>query len=157
MRYNLFPEEGTFYKANLHSHTNISDGKLSPVEMRDLYRETLGRGHGETHEDPGGSGYKSDGSGGIGSQASDHRRVDELQQHGSQLGEDGGTAQQQGQPYLLSRSERLSVPYPPQQYVLALRHSCKVSKKETDLNGNHAISPEGEAGYRRRLPGQDGP
>ena len=39
MRYNLFPEEGTFYKANLHSHTNISDGKLSPVEMRDLYRD----------------------------------------------------------------------------------------------------------------------
>ena len=39
MRYNLFPEEGMFYKANLHAHTNISDGKLTPVEMRDLYRD----------------------------------------------------------------------------------------------------------------------
>ena len=39
MRYDLFPCEGTFYKANLHSHSTISDGKLTPVEMRDFYRE----------------------------------------------------------------------------------------------------------------------
>ena len=39
MRTYLFPEEGAFYKANLHSHTTISDGRLSPREMRDLYRD----------------------------------------------------------------------------------------------------------------------
>lgn len=27
------------YKANLHSHTNISDGKLSPEELKTLYKE----------------------------------------------------------------------------------------------------------------------
>ncbi|MBQ7455781.1 MAG: PHP domain-containing protein [Clostridia bacterium] len=39
MRHDLFPAEGTFYKANLHSHSNISDGHLTPVQMRDFYRE----------------------------------------------------------------------------------------------------------------------
>lgn len=39
MRTYLFPREGAFYKANLHSHTTISDGRLTPREMRDLYRD----------------------------------------------------------------------------------------------------------------------
>ena len=26
------------YKANLHAHTNISDGKLSPAELKELYK-----------------------------------------------------------------------------------------------------------------------
>lgn len=39
MRYDLLPREGTFYKANLHSHSTISDGRLTPEEMRDFYRE----------------------------------------------------------------------------------------------------------------------
>ncbi|MBO7150149.1 MAG: hypothetical protein J6V82_00205 [Clostridia bacterium] len=35
----LFPENGIFYKANLHAHTNLSDGKLSPYEVKALYKE----------------------------------------------------------------------------------------------------------------------
>ena len=38
MRYYLLPEAGNDYKANLHSHSNISDGKLSPAEMKELYK-----------------------------------------------------------------------------------------------------------------------
>ncbi|MBQ8081277.1 MAG: formate acetyltransferase [Clostridia bacterium] len=38
MRRELFSSEGRFYKANLHSHSTISDGHLTPVEMRDFYR-----------------------------------------------------------------------------------------------------------------------
>ena len=34
----LFSQEGKFYKANLHSHSNISDGTLTPKEMKDLYK-----------------------------------------------------------------------------------------------------------------------
>ncbi|MBR2930136.1 MAG: PHP domain-containing protein [Clostridia bacterium] len=37
MRKYLLPEGGSFYKANLHCHTNISDGKLSPAEIKELY------------------------------------------------------------------------------------------------------------------------
>ncbi|MBE6689929.1 MAG: PHP domain-containing protein [Ruminococcaceae bacterium] len=37
MKKYLLPENGTFYKANLHCHTNISDGKLSPAEVKELY------------------------------------------------------------------------------------------------------------------------
>ena len=33
----LLPEKGNFYKANLHCHTNISDGKLSPEEIKAHY------------------------------------------------------------------------------------------------------------------------
>ena len=29
----LLPENGNFYKANLHCHTNISDGKRTPEEI----------------------------------------------------------------------------------------------------------------------------
>ncbi len=38
MRKYLLPQEGNFYKANLHSHSTISDGKLTPQEMKDLYK-----------------------------------------------------------------------------------------------------------------------
>ena len=34
----LLPESGTFYKTNLHCHTNISDGALSPEEIKEIYR-----------------------------------------------------------------------------------------------------------------------
>lgn len=38
MRKYLLSEEGNFYKANLHCHTNVSDGKLSPEEVKELYK-----------------------------------------------------------------------------------------------------------------------
>ena len=38
MKKYLLPNEGRFYKANLHCHTNISDGELTPVEVKKLYK-----------------------------------------------------------------------------------------------------------------------
>lgn len=38
MRYYLLSENGNDYKANLHCHTNISDGKLTPQEVKELYK-----------------------------------------------------------------------------------------------------------------------
>ena len=38
MKRYLISNEGNFYKANLHCHTNISDGKLSPEEIKALYK-----------------------------------------------------------------------------------------------------------------------
>ncbi|MBO4572644.1 MAG: CehA/McbA family metallohydrolase [Clostridia bacterium] len=38
MRKYLLPESGNFYKANLHCHSTVSDGKLSPKELKDLYK-----------------------------------------------------------------------------------------------------------------------
>ncbi len=35
----LLPEMGTFYKANLHAHTVVSDGKLTPEEMKREYQK----------------------------------------------------------------------------------------------------------------------
>ncbi len=35
----LLPESGQFYKANLHCHTNVSDGRLSPAEMKEEYKK----------------------------------------------------------------------------------------------------------------------
>lgn len=35
----LLPEGATYYKANLHCHTCISDGKLTPEEIKELYKE----------------------------------------------------------------------------------------------------------------------
>ncbi len=35
----LLPESGSFYKANLHCHTTISDGKASPEEVKALYKK----------------------------------------------------------------------------------------------------------------------
>ena len=34
----LLPQAGNFYKANLHSHSTITDGKLAPQEMKELYK-----------------------------------------------------------------------------------------------------------------------
>lgn len=39
MRTYLLPEKGTFYKANLHCHTTCSDGKLTPEEIKAIYKE----------------------------------------------------------------------------------------------------------------------
>jgi hypothetical protein len=38
MRKYLLPESGNFYKANLHCHTTVSDGKLTPEEVKDAYK-----------------------------------------------------------------------------------------------------------------------
>ena len=38
MKKYLLPKEGSFYKANLHSHSTLSDGALTPEEMKQLYR-----------------------------------------------------------------------------------------------------------------------
>lgn len=37
MKTYLLPQDGTFYKANLHCHTTYSDGKLTPQEVKELY------------------------------------------------------------------------------------------------------------------------
>ncbi len=39
MKQYLLPESGTFYKANLHCHTNLTDGKLTPEEVKQYYKE----------------------------------------------------------------------------------------------------------------------
>ncbi|MBR3934747.1 MAG: CehA/McbA family metallohydrolase [Clostridia bacterium] len=39
MRKYLLPQNGNFYKANLHSHTNLSDGNLSPEEAKKHYKD----------------------------------------------------------------------------------------------------------------------
>lgn len=39
MRKYLLPKNGNFYKANLHSHSTYSDGKLTPEEMKKAYVE----------------------------------------------------------------------------------------------------------------------
>ncbi|MBQ6892811.1 MAG: PHP domain-containing protein [Clostridia bacterium] len=38
MKKYLLPEGGQFYKANLHCHTTVSDGKFSPAEVKDAYK-----------------------------------------------------------------------------------------------------------------------
>lgn len=38
MKKYLLPKEGNFYKANLHCHSNISDGNLSPLQLKELYK-----------------------------------------------------------------------------------------------------------------------
>lgn len=35
----LFKQDGNWYKGNLHMHTTLSDGKISPGEACDIYRE----------------------------------------------------------------------------------------------------------------------
>lgn len=37
MKYFLLPEKGTFYKANMHTHTTVSDGKFTPEEVKAAY------------------------------------------------------------------------------------------------------------------------
>lgn len=39
MKQFLLPEQGRFYKANLHCHTTCSDGELTPEEIRTVYKE----------------------------------------------------------------------------------------------------------------------
>jgi hypothetical protein len=39
MKKYLLSENGNFYKANLHCHTNISDGALTPAEIKKIYSE----------------------------------------------------------------------------------------------------------------------
>jgi len=39
MRKYLLPKEGTFYKANLHTHTIFSDGAQNPETVKKVYRE----------------------------------------------------------------------------------------------------------------------
>ena len=34
----LLPESGNYYKANLHCHTNISDGNRTPEEIKSAYK-----------------------------------------------------------------------------------------------------------------------
>ena len=38
MRRYLLPETGSFYKANLHAHSTVSDGGLTPSELKERYR-----------------------------------------------------------------------------------------------------------------------
>ena len=38
MRKYLLPENGNFYKANLHCHTTCSDGKKTPEEVKEIYQ-----------------------------------------------------------------------------------------------------------------------
>ncbi|MBE7035169.1 MAG: PHP domain-containing protein [Ruminococcaceae bacterium] len=33
----LLPKTGAFYKTNLHCHTNLSDGQMSPLEVKEYY------------------------------------------------------------------------------------------------------------------------
>ena len=39
MRKYLISEKGSFYKANLHCHTTVSDGCLTPEEVKAAYKE----------------------------------------------------------------------------------------------------------------------
>lgn len=39
MRKYLLPEKGNFYKANLHIHSTVSDGQMSPEELKKIYME----------------------------------------------------------------------------------------------------------------------
>ncbi len=34
----LLPEKGKFFKANLHVHTTVSDGKMTPEEVKQIYK-----------------------------------------------------------------------------------------------------------------------
>lgn len=42
MKKYLLPKKGKFYKANLHCHSTVSDGSLTPAEIKDAY---LSRGY----------------------------------------------------------------------------------------------------------------
>ena len=39
MKIELLPEQGNFYKTNLHCHTNLSDGTHTPEEVKELYKK----------------------------------------------------------------------------------------------------------------------
>ncbi len=38
MKHHLLPEDGRFYRANLHTHTVISDGRYTPEEIKEIYK-----------------------------------------------------------------------------------------------------------------------
>ncbi len=38
MKEYLLPEEGHFYKANLHAHSTVSDGRMTPKEIKEAYK-----------------------------------------------------------------------------------------------------------------------
>ena len=38
MKKYLLPKDGNFYKANLHCHTTLSDGRLTPEEVKEFYK-----------------------------------------------------------------------------------------------------------------------
>lgn len=38
MKQFLLPENGSFYKANLHAHSTLSDGRLTPAELKEAYK-----------------------------------------------------------------------------------------------------------------------
>lgn len=38
MRQYLLPEKGNFYKVNMHSHSNLSDGSQTPEELKKFYK-----------------------------------------------------------------------------------------------------------------------
>ena len=37
MKKYLLPQSGNFYKANLHAHTNMSDGLDSPEKVKEIF------------------------------------------------------------------------------------------------------------------------
>jgi len=39
MKLELLPEQGNFYKVNLHCHTTLSDGKQTPEEVKEAYKQ----------------------------------------------------------------------------------------------------------------------
>lgn len=39
MKKHLLPDKGRFYKANLHIHTTVSDGEMTPEEIKRIYME----------------------------------------------------------------------------------------------------------------------
>ena len=39
MKKYLLPKDGKFYKANLHSHSTVSDGIKTPEELKEMYKE----------------------------------------------------------------------------------------------------------------------
>lgn len=39
MKHAFLPEEGTLYKANLHCHSTLSDGKLTPRQLKEAYQK----------------------------------------------------------------------------------------------------------------------
>ncbi len=39
MKKYLLPENGRFYKANLHAHSTVSDGRWTPEEVKQRYME----------------------------------------------------------------------------------------------------------------------
>ena len=45
MKKYLLPETGNFYKANLHSHSTVSDGTLTPAEMKAVSEFLGGKKH----------------------------------------------------------------------------------------------------------------